>query len=178
MKKKTPKSREPRIPILKTEHAPSPDTGLGLEDKREVIRDPKLSDLTALVQKPIEVEVEWKDKRIFITARVLTPAEDAEIDDMLAQVLPPIIQGKTPDQDRPNFQSPEYQKARLAAETRARAVALYKACPMFAQAHEQRLTEVKAITDFVQAQLNEQILKALYDAVRQGGVLAAYVNFI
>jgi hypothetical protein len=129
----------------------------------------------------VDIELEPTGQKIRIPIRRLTPAEESKIDEMLMSLMPPMIPGKTPEDDRPNLNDETYLKKKAKAEVEARCLSLYWAVPIFASSSP--LIDVKAIVDHVQeaaskANLSGAMLNALWSGVRNGGVRTAdLVNF-
>ena len=148
--------------------------------KPEVISISNIEELSATIQKPYKLHIEYgteaKFKTYEFTIQPLTPAQDAAIEDHMNSVLPKMIHGKTPEDDRPDYNNPEYQKARLKAEYEAMAYGIYLAVPAF-QTGGPGLKNIGEISSYVLAKVDMGILKALWSAIRRGGVLGAAVNF-
>jgi hypothetical protein len=144
------------------------------EERKEI---KSLAELQAECEKTIYVDVDYNRKPFRIPARRLRPSEDAALDDIINSVMPPMIRGKTMEDDRPDFQNPDYIKNRNRVEIEARALGLYWTVPLFADA-QPGLTDRKQIVEFVQSKFNAQILSLLWQAIRDGGItLAELVNF-
>jgi hypothetical protein len=143
----------------------------GMESKNQ------FESLAVLCRKPITVEIVFDNEKFTIEARRLTPAEDRAIDDIVAPVIPPIIKGKTPDDDRTDWTNADFIRRKAAAEVQARSLGLYMAVPGISAA-KPGLVKHDEITAHVQSLFNEQILGLLWQAVRDGGVSkASLVNF-
>jgi hypothetical protein len=136
-----------------------------------------LAQFQALCEVKKTVQIEFDGRLYAVEVRRLTPAEDAILENIIGAVTPPILRGKTLEEDRPNFSDPEYLKRKAAAEVEARSLALYWCVPMFS-AGRPGLANHQEITQFIQSKLNATVLNVLWQAVRNGGVtLAELVNF-
>jgi hypothetical protein len=136
-----------------------------------------LDELRGIVEKTVTVEVIFDGRPLAIEVRRLTPREDMIIQEILDVVVCPVIQGKTPEQDRPDYASLDYIRKKNQAEVEARALAIYWCVPILQQGRP-GLTDRREITDYVQSLLNAQMLTVLFAAVRHGGVtLGELVNF-
>lgn len=136
-----------------------------------------LSELRAVIEKPIRLEMVFDNTKLTIEMRRLTPAEDTAIQEILDTVVPPIIPGKTPELDRPDYANLDYIRRKTAAEIEARSVALYWTVPIIRN-EKPNLTNRREITEYVQSLMNAQVLTVLFSACRNGGVtLGELVNF-
>ncbi len=126
----------------------------------------------------ITIAIQFGMDRIFhISGRRLRPDEDAKLDDIMATVIPPVVRGDKPENDRLNYNHPDYVKAKAAIDLEARALGLYWCIPVFGK-EKPGLTERKEITPFIQAKFTNQILDVLWQGIRDGGVKkAALINF-
>lgn len=108
-----------------------------------------------------------------IKLRTLRPEEDAVLDDIVNTVFPPIIRGRSPEDDRVNHADLDYVKKKTLAVVTARALGLYWCVPMFSDMEQggvPNLKEHDAIRGHVQCQANEEVLQTLWNAIRNGGV--------
>ena len=137
-----------------------------------------LADLEAYFTKRREVTLDVFGQQCVMQVRTLTPAEDAVISGIIDAVVPPVERGRTIEDDRPNFSDPAYLKRREAAFTEARALAIYWAVPAMS-AGQPGMTDTSAIKIYIQgSKVSVQVLNALYNAIRGGGVQeATLVNF-
>ena len=114
---------------------------------------------------------------IEVDVRRMRPDEDAQLAALLEGVMPPIKQGKTPEDDRIDFQNVEFLKRKSAAEITARALAIYWCVPIF-NADKPNLVRHDEITSHVQSKMTNQILNLLYAETRSGGIrIPEQVNF-
>jgi hypothetical protein len=115
-----------------------------------------------------------------IEVRTLLPEEDAQLDQLLDSVIPPMkaaTGAKPGDPMIPDIANPDYQKRKNDTYLTARALALYWAVPVFS-AEKPGLKTATEITEFVQKKLTTQLLDILFNGVRNGRIeLAALVNF-
>lgn len=142
-----------------------------------------LSVLQEQCDKPLQIEIKLDksmdpDERSFtVTARRLRPKEEAELRNLIDVVVPPFIKGAKAEDDRPNFNDPDYILRKNQVENETRAMAIYWCVPIFSE-EKPGLTNRKEICDFVNSKLNDTLLNVLFLAVREGGVsLAELVNF-
>jgi hypothetical protein len=136
-----------------------------------------LAGLRAICDQVKRVEFTLDGNQCELPVRRMRPNEEAVISEILSLVVPKITRGKTVEEDRAEYTDPLFIKAKAAAETEARALALYWCVPAFVQ-DKPDLKDKKEITDYVQGQLNEEVLQILWRAVRNGGVsVAELVNF-
>ena len=149
------------------------------EEKPPVPTGPltSLAEIQKLCSNTRDVVFELNGRECRLPVRQLTPAEEARVSEVINSVMPSIIKGKTPDDDRVDYTNPEFIKRKNEAAVKGRALALYWAVPAFQEARP-GLTDEKQITDYIQGQLNETVLNLLNQAAREGGVtLAEVVNF-
>ena len=122
---------------------------------------------------------EAAEKTVILEARRLTPHESAAIDEILGAVIPPMIKGKTMEEDRPDYMNDDFRKARSKSQITSRALALYWAVGAFRMPSEgQPDPTQEQIVNHVQGLLNSDLLDLIYQAVRGSGVrTASLVNF-
>ncbi len=136
-----------------------------------------LKDIQALCQQLNKVEFDYFGKQCVLEVRRLFPHEEAKINEIIEAVVPAIIKGKTPEEDRLDLNNPNYVKAKSEAALKARAQAIYWAVPAI-QVDRPGLTDLNAVRDYVQSILTEPILDVLWQATRKTGIdLAELVNF-
>lgn len=115
-----------------------------------------------------------------VEVRTLTPDEDAQLEQILDAVVPPmrpVPGGKAGDAPMPDIANVEYQKKKSEAGLMVRALALYWAVPIFCQ-EKPGLTNGTDIKNFIQSKLNNAILDVLFAGVRNGRIgTASLVNF-
>lgn len=124
-----------------------------------------------------------RPKEVAIRCRRLTPAEDARVNLLAQQCLPPMkpARGKDgkPDPDAPpemDFADADWQARRQTMELTARAVALYLGVPIFHEARpELRTAPAAEICAFIQDQATEDVLNRLKAVVTGGALRAAEV---
>lgn len=144
---------------------------------------PKLQPLTSLAEiqklcaQQKRVEFNLDGRPCVLEVRRLTPAEDARIAEIIDSVIPPVIKGRTPEEDRLDTVNADYQKRKADAAVKARAQALYWSVPAIA-GDKPGLSNLDDIARHVQSMLNETILALLWQASRDSGVeKAELVNF-
>lgn len=137
-----------------------------------------LAELNALCREKKKVEFVFNGKPCEIEIMCLTPAQQAKVQDIENSVQPPLIKGKTSEEDRFDITNANYIKAKGDASNKARAVGLYWCVPAF-QADRPGLTDPQLILNYMQDQLSENILETLWRAViMAGGVQQSeLVNF-
>lgn len=136
-----------------------------------------LDELSAILDKPMTVEIDFMGQVIQIDCRRLTPAESAILSEIVDEAIPPVIKGKTMDDDRPDYDNPIFLKKKAQVAIEARAMGIYWCVPMFNQA-KPGLTNRVEVTNFVQSKLNEGVLRALWQSISMAGVNRAdLVNF-
>lgn len=146
---------------------------------------PSLFDLDQLVRQPFFVRIQViKDSEpavAEIECREMTPAEAERVAAIIRSVKPKVeMQVGTDGISRHHFRTddPEYQARRAEATLNARAVALYIACPMIAEAFP-NLKNPTEIRQAVESRLTDQILQTLWEQVVPAAptVNEAFVNF-
>lgn len=141
-----------------------------------------IDEMQNVFTKPFLIRVTFETKEYEFEARRLTPCESAKLEEIVSRVIPPIIKGKTMEDDRPDYTNSEYQKTKTAAMIEARSLAIVWCVPAFKAGLEKKhagpVNGPAVIIDYVQGLLNEQLLEAIYQAVRSSGVeMASIVNF-
>lgn len=147
--------------------------------KKEAKRIGSVADLQLVIDEKFEVKINFQGGDFIIEGRRLRPFESAQIQEILARPIPPVIRGDPtkPQTDRYNYDAPEYTKAKRDAGVTARAMGLYNCFPAIA-AGKPDLKDAQDITKFVQSIWNDAILDTLWNTVQDGGVRSAeYVNF-
>ena len=166
----SPETATPETPVVPQVEAEPAPTG--------PLKVATLAELSAIIDKPLTVEIDWMGKAIQLEARRLTPAESAMLTEIMDEAIPPIVKGRTMDEDRPDYANADFIKKKGVVAVEARAMAIYWCVKMFREAKPD-LKNRKEITDFVQGQLNESVHRALWQAISEPGVKnAALVNFI
>ncbi len=133
--------------------------------------------LQAVCSKEMEIEFVFDNRLYKMKCRRLTPTEDAAVEHILNEVVPPMREGKKPGEFLPALDDPKYAQAKAAVELKARSMALYWCVPAFAK-KSPGLKEVAQIHPFVQTWFTHEVLNTLYQAVRNGGItMAELVNF-
>jgi hypothetical protein len=136
-----------------------------------------LEQLQEMCEKKKAVDFEFDGVPVRVEVRRLRGDEDAQIEQILAAVMPPMKPGAKGGEMIPAIDDPAYQKKKIDAEVHARSVAIYWCVPIFAAA-KPGLTNASEIINFVNSKFNPEILGMLFQAVRNGGVsLATLVNF-
>jgi hypothetical protein len=123
-----------------------------------------LAELSAIVDKPLLIEFDWMGSLVQIEARRLRPAESAILSEMMDEAVPPVIKGRTMDEDRPDYGNVDFIKKKAQVGIEARAMALYWCVKMFSDA-KPGLSNRKEITEFIQSQLSESVLRAMWNGV-------------
>ena len=164
------KTIPPHIPIRVERTEPAPP---------KIKRLATMADMDKVFMQPILLRVTFEKEEYEIEARRLTPGETAKLDEITNRVIPPIVKGKTIEEDRPDYANADFLKLKAAANIEARALAIYWCVPAFrsgwAEGYAPSTAEVVA---FVQGKLNDQMLEFINQAVRSSGVdLAQLVNF-
>ncbi len=145
-----------------------------VEEKKAALTS--LADIKKLCESRQRVEFEFNNSPCALEVRKLTPAEDARIAAIIDSVIPAVIRGKTPEDDRLDTQNQDYIARKRDSALRARAQALYWAVPAFST-ERPGMTDLNEITTYIQSQLTEAVLTLLWNATQQHGVdLAALVN--
>lgn len=136
-----------------------------------------LADIQKLCAQYKSVEFTLDGKPCALQVRRLTPTEEARRLEIIDSVIPPIIKGRTPEEDRLDTTNPEYQKRKAESVLKARAQALYWAVSAIAS-DKPGLTNLDDITRHVQSQLTDATLNLLWNGVMESGISQAeLVNF-
>jgi hypothetical protein len=137
-----------------------------------------LKELNALIRKRMKVEFDFNGTKCALEMRRLTAAESSKISEILESVTPPLIKGKTMDDDRLDLTNASYIKAKNLAAIQARAQAVYWSYPEVS-AGNPNLKDPVEIADYVQSQLTDPIVQILYNATQDNGIggVAELVNF-
>ena len=128
-----------------------------------------LSELQKFADLLTEVPISLNGNTFMVDVRRMRPEEEAKLAAILDAVTPPIKTGKTPEDDRIDFQNPAFIKAKATAEITARALALYWCVPLFG-VEKPGLANQNEITEFVQSKLTNAVLNILYAETRNGGI--------
>jgi hypothetical protein len=158
-KNKTPIEEDPLT-------LPSPPVGEKVSEGRvrsngAVHEISSLSELQEICRKPMLCEFELDGRKLRLPVHRLT-AEEAELVQAIdREVIPPLIVGKTPYDNRYNFDDPGYKSRKIHAEKVARAVAVYYGCPLLREA-QPGLADREIIFAFVQKQLSELLAQYIF----------------
>jgi hypothetical protein len=88
-----------------------------------------------------------------------------------------LVKGRTPEEDRYDYNNEKYQAELEKLKRTARALAVYTGCPAV-QAGKPGLSNRDEIRDYVQGILTEHILNILHLNIMAGGLdVAERVNF-
>lgn len=141
-----------------------------------------LSDLRAAFAKHInlKVYVPALGEAREIPVRVLTAWESNQLEQIVAEALPPAIETAKEDGTKEikyDASHPDYENKRTALQREARALALYWAVPQLSEGKE-GLTVRKQIQEWVESLLPDSILDQLYMVARMDEkLLEANINF-
>lgn len=157
-------------PQVSDQAQPEPTNVPPAEPASEVLTGLNLKQLDELCRAPVRVRIPLLGtaKAVEVVARRLTPAESFQVNMELKRALPKLIPGDRPGQERFDLTDPDYTRRREEASRKARALALYRAVPIFSEA-KPGLTSPEAMRDFIEQQLTEEILNALFAAVVPSG---------
>ena len=123
------------------------------------------------------VELTLDERKCTIQFRRLTAAERQKLECITDEVMPPIIKGITPEQDRIEYTNSEFIKKKRISNAKARALAIYWCVPEL-RAMKPDLKEYDSIMDFVQSSFPEAVLVILEQSVSGSGITTAeMVNF-
>lgn len=131
-----------------------------------------LADMQAVFEKAITIRFTFDGEECEIEAKRLSPAEAHKLEDMLAAAVPPLIKGKTTDDDRFDVSNPDYVRKKTLLGIQARAMGIYWGVPAIRREFDAKggTAEVNAVTEFVQKLFNDQVLQLIWESVREGGV--------
>lgn len=136
-----------------------------------------LAEAQKIADEFVSVPIMLNGQTMEVDVRRLRPDEDCQLAAMLESVVPPIKQGKTPEDDRIDFQNADFLKRKAEAEIGARALAIYWCVPIFS-GERPGLTRKDEIVGFVQGKLTNSILNLLYAETRTGGIrIPEGINF-
>jgi len=137
-----------------------------------------LADINALCRERRKVEFEFKGRKCALEVRALTPAEQSKVAGLIDAVTPPLVKGRTQEEDRLDVTNAKYVADKNEAATKARSMALYWGVPAFSEGRP-GLTDPSQINAYVQELLTEPILDNLWNGVQRSGEagLADLVNF-
>lgn len=136
-----------------------------------------LAELNAACRVKRVAKIKIGEKQLDFEVLPLTPAQEAKLAE-IKSIAPPIIRGKTQDEDRLNLSDPDYMKRSVEAEIKARALGLYWCVPAFGSA-KTGITDQGEVAAFVQECATEDVLNQLWAAVRKSSTVdeAELVNF-
>ncbi len=167
MSKKTTK---PTVPITRDQNTIPPA-------RRKLTT---LADMQAVFEKSITIQFTFDGAEYEIEAKRLSPAESHKLEEMLITAAPPLIKGKTADDDRFDVANPDYVRKKTLLSIQARAMGIYWSVPAIRRDFDAKQVaatgsaanppEVNAVTDFVQKLFNDQVLELIWQSVRDGGV--------
>lgn len=166
MSKKTTK---PTVPITRDQNTIPPA-------RRKLTT---LADMQAVFEKSITIQFTFDGAEYEIEAKRLSPAESHKLEEMLITAAPPLIKGKTADDDRFDVANPDYVRKKTLLAIQARAMGIYWSVPAIRRDFDAKAAaanpgfvaaEVNAVTDFVQKLFNDQVLELIWQSVRDGGV--------
>lgn len=145
-------------------------------NKDKPVRVSSLQQAQSIADQFVIVPFMLNGHNLEMEVRRLRPDEDAQLAALLEGVVPPIKQGKTPEDDRIDFQNMDFLKRKSSAEITARSLALYWCVPLFAN-EKPNLSRQDEINAFVQSKLTNAVLNLLYAETRSGGIrIPEYVN--
>jgi hypothetical protein len=143
----------------------------------EALRVTSLEQMNALFASPIPARFEHNGRVIEVEVRALTPREESERSALLRKAQPKIIKGRTQSEDRIEYNDAKYAEEKEHWEKTARALCLYRACPIIAAA-KPGLTTADEMFEYVQGLWNEHALEIIYLTIFTGGVsVAERANF-
>src|SRR5580700_5874486 len=125
-----------------------------------------------IIDEKFTTVITYQSKRVEMEGRRLKPFETQQLVDMMAAVLPPSVKGRTPQEDRYDYDNKEYRAKKEEARLTARAIGIYTAFPAVSAARP-NLTKPEQIREFVQGMLTDAILETLWQTVQDGGVRKA-----
>lgn len=136
-----------------------------------------LTDLHAACNDYKTLEIHLDAKLFAVSFRRLNAAERVKMEEVSDAIMPNVVRGATPEQDRLNYADPDFIKRKREAQVKARAIAIYWCVPDI-QKMKPELREYDAIRDFVQASFPDGVLSELFAAISNSGVTEAeVVNF-
>ena len=152
--------------------------------ERKVVES--IADMQSAVDALFDATINFHGRDFVIKGRRLRPKETADILEILARSMPPVLRGERdkPQTDRYNYDDPAYIKAKRDAQITARALGLYWAYPAIEKG-KPNLKNPKDIVDYIQGTettaglWNSDILESLWTLIQDGGVRKAEAtNFI
>jgi hypothetical protein len=155
-----------------------------MQTQTNAVRIESLSQLQARCEQPMAVRFVLDGQVIEVPVRRLTPAEQEKVDQVYdfaenrsRELRPPLLKGRTPEEDRYDYNNEKYQAELEKLKRTARALAIYTGCPAV-QAGKPGLDNRDEIRDYVQGMLTEHILNLLHLNIMAGGLdVAERVNF-
>jgi hypothetical protein len=150
----------------------------------QVMRITNLAELQARCERPIAVQFVLDGQVIEVPVRRLSPAEQEKVDQVYdfaenrsRELRPPLLKGRTPEEDRYDYNNEKYQAELEKLKRSARALAIYTGCSAV-QAGKPGLSNRDEIREYVQGILTEHILNILHLNIMAGGLdVAERVNF-
>jgi hypothetical protein len=135
------------------------------------------ADIHRLCQEVKTIELTIDGQLCPVNFRRLNAAERLKLEEVTDSVMPPIIKGLTPEQDRIDYTNAKFIHDKREVNAKARSLALYWCVPDLQQMKPE-LKEHDAIRDFVQGSFPEEVLAELEKAVHGSGLsLAEVINF-
>jgi hypothetical protein len=142
-----------------------------------VTRISSIEELTARCEAPLVARFTVDGNTLEVLCRRLTPAEEEKIASIGREIQPPLVKGRTPEEDRYDLANPVYQAKKSKAASMERALTIYEGCPIV-KAGKPMLSDREAIWMYVQNLFSNTVLEILYLTIQQQGVkLAETVNF-
>lgn len=128
-----------------------------------------LTAIQGMCDQYIDVDFDYDGTPIRLKVRRLRPVEQHKLDLLRAPVVPPIIRGKTMEEDRPDLNDTNYRMAKATMEHTCRNLTIYWCCPAFHTLEEggrPNLTDQQEIVDFVDGFFSHDILTLLADVAK------------
>lgn len=180
MKKSKRKKKVGKSPVDIVLHAPK--------------RMRSLSELEAEVCREYQLKVKVGPKEVIFPVRRLTPAETAQLEEILSEVQPPlkeVVDEHGKKQKEFDHTDVDYQKAARVKQIEARALACWWSCSLFREEYKRTVPKQmlaagssaedpsrKEIVAFVQSKLTESILNQIYQVARSEDLeLESLLNF-
>jgi hypothetical protein len=142
-----------------------------------------LAGLLVACSAPVEIELKVRGQDLRFVGRRLTPGELAVVRGYLDRALPPLVdRAKTDEEERYDLRDPEFVAKHLDNRRLARAFALFRAWPVFAQEAPPELdrADARACADWLDASpIEPMVLDVLFSATYAEvvGVSVERVNF-
>jgi hypothetical protein len=134
-----------------------------------------LEELQKICRAPLRCEFILQEKKVTVEVHRLTPLQTDEIEAIRREPTPPILKGRTPEENKPNYEDPAYKDACAKHGKLARAMTIYFGCPLFAT-EKPGLTNREHVYEFVQSKLTDLILEVIYLTISGEALRVREVN--